>query len=96
MVPDADILAFVQPIAPTWCKTQHVTFTQEAFYGKDEQVPIRLLAVWDPDQKEPWYLATTLFSAAPVEPVYYLWFWTPLGNPAQLCYRRRAWWSNTS
>jgi hypothetical protein len=33
-------------------------------------VPIRLLAVWDPDQKEPWYLATTLFSAAPVEQVY--------------------------
>jgi hypothetical protein len=28
MVPYADILAFVQQIAPTWCKTQHVTFAQ--------------------------------------------------------------------
>ena len=28
MVPYADILAFVQPIAPTWCKTQHITFAQ--------------------------------------------------------------------
>jgi hypothetical protein len=42
----------------------------EAFSGKEEQLPIRLLAVWDPDQKEPWYLASNLATPEPIEMAY--------------------------
>jgi hypothetical protein len=63
-LPTAGTPAAVLGISPgqrVWCP--------EAFYGKDEQVPIRLLAIWDPDQKEPWYLASTL-AADQTEQVY--------------------------
>jgi hypothetical protein len=63
-LPTAGTPAAVLGISPgqrIWCP--------EAFYGQDEQVPIRLLAVWDPDQKEPWYLASTL-SADQTERLY--------------------------
>jgi hypothetical protein len=52
----------IRPGERIWCP--------EAFYGKEEQVPIRLLAVWDADQKEPWYLASDLASAEQVELAY--------------------------
>jgi hypothetical protein len=42
----------------------------EAFYGKEDRVPIHLLAVWDPEQKEPWYLATDLADPEQVERAY--------------------------
>jgi hypothetical protein len=41
----AEVLG-IRPGQRIWCP--------EAFYGQDEQVPIRLLAVWDATQKEPW------------------------------------------
>jgi len=57
----AEVLG-IRPGQRMWCPT--------AFYGKDEQVPIRLLAVWDLDQKEPWYLATNLTDAPQIELAY--------------------------
>lgn len=39
-------------------------------YQQDERVPLNLLAVWDPDQAEPWYLGTTLEAAAWAEACY--------------------------
>jgi len=39
-------------------------------YGADARVPVHLLAVHDPDQAEPWFLATTLASAAAAEQLY--------------------------
>lgn len=52
----------LQPGQRIWCP--------EAWYGAEEQVPISLLAVWDADQKEPWYIATTLESAEQTETLY--------------------------
>jgi hypothetical protein len=52
----------IRPGQRIWCP--------EAFYGKEEQVPIRLLAVWDHDQKEPWYLASNLADATQIETAY--------------------------
>jgi hypothetical protein len=59
--PPAAVLG-IGPGQRVWCP--------EVFYGKEEQVPIRLLAVWDLDQKEPWYLASDLASAEVIETVY--------------------------
>ncbi len=42
----------LQPGQRVWCP--------EAYYGAEDQVPIRFLAVWDEGQEEPWYLATML------------------------------------
>jgi hypothetical protein len=42
----------------------------EATYGKEERVPVSVLAVWDPGQKEPWYLATSLQDSDPTETLY--------------------------
>src|SRR5207245_10469162 len=39
-------------------------------YGADARVPVHLLAVHDPDQAEPWFLATTLTSAEAAEQLY--------------------------
>src|SRR5262249_48307860 len=39
-------------------------------YGADARVPVHLLAVHDPDQAEPWFLATTLASAEAAEQLY--------------------------
>ena len=52
----------LRPGQRVWCP--------EAFYGKEEQVPIRLLAVWDLDQKEPWYLASNLVIPEQIETAY--------------------------
>lgn len=63
--PAAGLPAQVLGIAPgqsIWCP--------QAFYAKEEQVPIALLAVWDPDQKEPWYLASNLDDPTTVETLY--------------------------
>lgn len=63
--PAEGLPAQVLGIAPgqtIWCPL--------AFYAKEEQVPIALLAVWDPDQKEPWYLASNLDDPAAVETLY--------------------------
>ena len=57
----AEVLG-IRPGERIWCP--------EAFYGQDDQVPIRLLAVWDPDQKEPWYLASDLATPDQVELAY--------------------------
>src|SRR5262249_49804682 len=38
--------------------------------GADARVPVHLLAVHDPDQAEPWFLATTLASAEAAEQLY--------------------------
>lgn len=58
----ADVLG-MRPGERIWCP--------EAFYGKEEQVPIRLLAVWDADQKEPWYLASNLSDPQQIETLYH-------------------------
>jgi hypothetical protein len=63
--PSAGTPAEVLGISPgqrIWCP--------EAFYGKDDQVPIRLLAVWEATQKEPWYLASDLTDEHQIETLY--------------------------
>jgi hypothetical protein len=44
----------------------------QARYGKDDQVPVAVLAVWDAGQQEPWYLATNLSNAESTE-ICYRW-----------------------
>jgi hypothetical protein len=41
-----------------------------ATYHAEERVPIHLLGVWERGQEEPWYLATTLPTAAETETAY--------------------------
>ena len=41
-----------------------------ALYGKEAQVPVAVLALWDVGQKEPWYLATNLANAHSTETCY--------------------------
>jgi hypothetical protein len=48
----------------------HRHFCPLAYYGKEEQEPISLLAVWEEGQEEPWYLASSLASAEQTETVY--------------------------
>jgi hypothetical protein len=57
----AEVLG-IHPGQRIWCP--------EAFYGKEEQVPICLLAVWDADQKEPWFLASDLSDPQQIETLY--------------------------
>lgn len=57
----ADVLG-LRPGQHLWCP--------QAWYGKEEQVPIKLLAVWDEGQKEPWYLASSLPTPEDIEVVY--------------------------
>lgn len=57
----AEVLG-IRPGQRIWCP--------EAFYGKEEQVPICLLAVWDATQKEPWYLASNLTDEHQIETLY--------------------------
>jgi hypothetical protein len=52
----------LQPGQRIWCPI--------AWYGKDEQVPIRLLALWDVGYQEPWYIATSLETADLTETSY--------------------------
>jgi hypothetical protein len=52
----------LQPGQRLWCP--------QAWYGKEEQVPISLLALWEVGQKEPWYLATSLERAEATETLY--------------------------
>ncbi|HLE04702.1 MAG TPA: hypothetical protein VI729_08875 [Anaerolineales bacterium] len=52
----------IRPGQRIWCA--------QAWYGKEEQVPVSLLAVWDVGQKEPWYIATSLQTAQQTETVY--------------------------
>jgi hypothetical protein len=59
--PVAQALA-VRPGARGWALG--ATYTQQA------QVPVNLLAVWEPGQAEPWYLATTLDRADWTELLY--------------------------
>jgi hypothetical protein len=42
----------------------------QAAYGKDERLPVAVLAIWDVGQKEPWYLATNLANAQTTETAY--------------------------
>lgn len=42
----------------------------DVFYGKEDQIRINLLGVWDKGQKEPWYLASTLEDPNKVEVLY--------------------------
>jgi hypothetical protein len=42
----------------------------QATYQQSERVPVNLLAVWDPGQEEPWYLATPLDDPTTVETLY--------------------------
>ena len=41
-----------------------------AYYGKEERVPVAVLTVWDTNQTEPWYLATTFAAPQTTETVY--------------------------
>jgi len=41
-----------------------------AFYGKEDRIPVAVLAIWDKGQAEPWYLATTLPDAPTVDTLY--------------------------
>ncbi len=59
--PPGRVLA-LRPGQRVWCP--------EAYYGKEDQVPIRLLGIWDQGQEEPWYLATMLQSAELTELLY--------------------------
>jgi hypothetical protein len=59
--PPAAVLG-LQPGQRLWCP--------QAWYSQEEQVPIRLLAVWDADQKEPWYLANSMETAEQAELLY--------------------------
>jgi hypothetical protein len=45
-------------------------FCPVAYYGKEEQEPISLLAVWEEGQEEPWYLASSFAEATPIETLY--------------------------
>ncbi len=42
----------------------------QAQYGKDDQVPVAVLALWEVGHKEPWYLATNLPSEPATETCY--------------------------
>ena len=42
----------------------------EVFYGKEYQIRINLLGVWEEGQREPWYLASTLEDPNKVEVLY--------------------------
>lgn len=42
----------------------------QALYGKDDQVPVAVLAIWDVGHKEPWYLASNLPAGQPIETSY--------------------------
>ncbi|MDQ6721275.1 MAG: transposase [Candidatus Dormibacteraeota bacterium] len=42
----------------------------QAWYHQHERVPVALLALWEPGQEEPWYLATTLEGAAEAAVLY--------------------------
>jgi hypothetical protein len=57
----ADVLA-LRPGQRVWLPHAH--------YGKDDRVPIAVLALWDVGQKEPWYLATNLATASVTETCY--------------------------
>lgn len=59
--PPAQVLG-LQPGQRIWCP--------QAWYGAQDQVPIRLLALWEPGYQEPWYVATSLESADQTETVY--------------------------
>jgi hypothetical protein len=48
--PTQEVLA----LQPGQCR-----WLSEAYYGKEERVPVAVLGVWDANQSEPWYLATT-------------------------------------
>lgn len=52
----------LQPGQRIWCPV--------AWYGKEEQVPISLLGLWDVGYAEPWYIATTFETADLTETVY--------------------------
>lgn len=41
-----------------------------AHYGRDDRLPLAVLALWEPGQKEPWYLATNLSDAQTTETAY--------------------------
>jgi hypothetical protein len=55
----------VLPIRPGQC-----LWLPQAAYGKEERVPVAVLAIWDVGQKEPWYLATNLANAQTTETAY--------------------------
>jgi len=52
----------LQPGQRVWCP--------EAWYGKEDQVPISLLALWDVGYDEPWYIATTFETPDLTEAAY--------------------------
>ncbi len=45
-------------------------FCPLAYYGKEEQEPISVLAVWEEGQEEPWYLASSFAQATSIETLY--------------------------
>ncbi|MGE5601799.1 MAG: hypothetical protein ACM30E_02035, partial [Nitrososphaerales archaeon] len=57
----ADVLA----LRPGQC-----VWLPQAYYGKDDRVPVAVLAIWDYGQKDPWYLATNLPTAQVTETCY--------------------------
>jgi hypothetical protein len=59
--PPAAVLG-LRPGQRLWCP--------QAWCCKEEQVPIRLCAVWDSGQEEPWYLASTVETAEQTEMLY--------------------------
>lgn len=59
--PPAQVLG-LQPGQRVWCS--------QAWYGAEDQVPIRFLAIWEAGYQEPWYLATSLDSAEQTETLY--------------------------
>ena len=67
LLPDGTAAAAetVLPIQPGQC-----LWLPHAHYGKKDQVPVAVLAVWDHGQKQPWYLAANLDDPQTVETAY--------------------------
>ena len=74
---DAETHVQVPPTAPWQPAAQALALAPgecrwypEGRYGADARVPVGLLAVWDPGQEQPWFLATTLPEPAAAATLY--------------------------
>lgn len=52
----------LRPGQRVWC--------EQAYYSKEDEVPVSLFALWEPGYKEPWYIATSLKCPQAVETLY--------------------------
>ena len=66
-LPDGTAAA-VETVLPV--QRGHCLWLPHAHYGKEDLVPVAVLALWDEGQMEPWYLATNLDDPETVETAY--------------------------